>query len=202
MHKWRASDSKLLADLQNTAPDPDQIKLSGDIKTLGLIWNTEEDQLKFYFNHREPDKVTKRTVSSVLGQIFGPIGLISPIKVTAKIILKKLWSLTSLQKRYSTSLTKRDYLESELKSYSKSIKSSSYAFKDKPTGRQLQCESISVRTSMSAMNDTAAVKQFLCVFSYISFQPFKSLNNSNKCSVKSMFVRPPPQLIRMITKVA
>lgn len=93
LHKWRANDPKLLKDLENNVPGTNQIKLSGDIKTLGLLWNTEEDQLKFEFNYREPDKITKRTVSSVLGQIFDPIGLISPITVTAKIILQKLWSL-------------------------------------------------------------------------------------------------------------
>ncbi|XP_067215149.1 uncharacterized protein [Linepithema humile] len=62
-------------------------------KILGLSWNSEKDILNFSLNTSRPDRITKRTILSIIACIFDPLGLIVPIVVTAKLILQQLWQL-------------------------------------------------------------------------------------------------------------
>src|SRR5699024_8251450 len=63
-------------------------------KTLGLVWNCANDELKYKINiNPQPRKVTKRTILSIISQIFDPLGLISPFVIKAKILMQGLWSL-------------------------------------------------------------------------------------------------------------
>lgn len=63
-------------------------------KTLGLGWLNLSDQFYFHsqFNHTS-QKITKRHITSVVSQIFDPLGLLSPVIITAKVLLQKLWLL-------------------------------------------------------------------------------------------------------------
>lgn len=62
------------------------------IKTLGLLWNSFQDA--FYFQVPEINGIiTKRTILSTTAKMFDPIGLISPIIITAKILMQRLWEL-------------------------------------------------------------------------------------------------------------
>lgn len=40
-----------------------------------------------------PTYITKRTILSVITQIFDPLGLIGPVIIKAKILLQSLWQL-------------------------------------------------------------------------------------------------------------
>lgn len=60
-------------------------------KTLGLLWNPQKDSLLFPVGKRDkPSLVTKRSILSTLAQMFDPLGLLSPLIVTAKVMLQQL----------------------------------------------------------------------------------------------------------------
>lgn len=61
-------------------------------KTLGLGFLTKSDEL-FFTSKCDSDvtHATKRSILSVISQIYDPLGLLSPTIIIAKIILQKLW---------------------------------------------------------------------------------------------------------------
>lgn len=64
------------------------------VKTLGLIWASNRDTFQYQVTPRHGNpNVTKRTVLSIVSQIFDPLGLVGPATIKAKIILQKLWQL-------------------------------------------------------------------------------------------------------------
>lgn len=66
----------------------------GDSKTLGVIWNYEEDCLKYVVTIIEPNrKATKIKALSTVSQLFDLLDLIGSILITEKLIIQRLWSL-------------------------------------------------------------------------------------------------------------
>jgi len=68
------------------------------IKTLGLLWHSLLDQFlisKGTCAHRlresKNSPVSKRVISCIVGAIFAPLGLISPVVVVYKVFLQQLW---------------------------------------------------------------------------------------------------------------
>jgi hypothetical protein len=58
-------------------------------RALGVDWNVTED--KFVFNKELPDKpLTRRGVLSVVCAVYDPMGIISPVVISAKLILQEL----------------------------------------------------------------------------------------------------------------
>ena len=71
---------------------------------LGLAWDCEEDTLRFHFQHIA-DKVkgleaTKRNVLSLLASSFDPLGMVSPVTVGMKVLLKKFETVNSIGMRF------------------------------------------------------------------------------------------------------
>ncbi|XP_026475491.1 uncharacterized protein LOC113380476 [Ctenocephalides felis] len=60
------------------------------VKTLMLAWNPSQ-HIKVSEADIRQGVDTKRSVLSTIAQIYDPIGLISPISVTAKLIMQELW---------------------------------------------------------------------------------------------------------------
>ncbi|XP_047040887.1 uncharacterized protein LOC124645169 [Helicoverpa zea] len=60
-------------------------------KTLGLGLQVDKDMLYFTTNVENTSKVTKRTMMSVISQIYDPLGLLAPTIIIAKVLLQKLW---------------------------------------------------------------------------------------------------------------
>ncbi|XP_031339663.1 uncharacterized protein LOC116168131 [Photinus pyralis] len=92
--KFSSNNHKLMSD-QLTRHLNANINLSpdGDIKTLGLVWNSNHDSLRYSFDvSNTASKVTKRTILSKIAQIYDPLGLIGPILTNAKLILQQLWA--------------------------------------------------------------------------------------------------------------
>nr|CAH7749249.1 unnamed protein product [Callosobruchus chinensis] len=59
---------------------------------LGLTWYPNQDMLSYAFNIEFPNKrITKRVVLSVVASIFDPLGLMSPVIISFKILLQQLW---------------------------------------------------------------------------------------------------------------
>lgn len=61
--------------------------------TLGLSWSPSNDKLHFVIKPHIDLEPTKRSILSVIGQIFDPLGLLSVCVIQAKIMLQKLWLL-------------------------------------------------------------------------------------------------------------
>ena len=58
-----------------------------------LLWNAAQDNFQFTTKIDLPITLTKRTLLSIISQIFDPLGLIGPVVIKSKIILQKLWLL-------------------------------------------------------------------------------------------------------------
>ncbi|XP_072392156.1 uncharacterized protein [Diabrotica undecimpunctata] len=94
LRKWVSNKPEVFeGDLQNNQ----QVEhyLSEDItsKTLGLYWNTQLDILQYNINFNIQSQTTKRSVLSMISQIFDPLGLVGPVIITAKVIMQSLWKL-------------------------------------------------------------------------------------------------------------
>lgn len=67
------------------------------INTLGLYWQPSTDTFRFIVNLPDPPKVvTKHDILSDITQLFDPIGIVSPIVITAKLLIKEIWLIKDL----------------------------------------------------------------------------------------------------------
>ena len=58
---------------------------AGETKMLGMVWNMTDDTLSVTFP--EPcEQVTKRGILRNLASVFDPLGLVSPMNLTGKLI--------------------------------------------------------------------------------------------------------------------
>ena len=63
------------------------------VKVLGLCWNIKRDKLSLY-SRPEPvsrTPVTKREILCHTSSVFDPLGLVTPVTITAKLLLQELW---------------------------------------------------------------------------------------------------------------
>ena len=57
-----------------------------------MIWNIESDKLCITHNHVGiKDIFSKRSVLSTVNSIYDPLGLLTPITILAKILMRKMW---------------------------------------------------------------------------------------------------------------
>ncbi|XP_039309110.1 uncharacterized protein LOC105208245 [Solenopsis invicta] len=96
LRKW-ISNHPLVID---SIPEDNRLKtttinISSDlsIHTLGLCWQPATDSFHFSVNIPESKTLTKRTILSHIAKLYDPLGLLSPIIITAKIIIQELWTL-------------------------------------------------------------------------------------------------------------
>lgn len=98
LRKFKSNCHEILNEIVGEKKESDHMLESIDAgslsKTLGLNWSPNSDTLSFSLNiDKKKNKITKRTILSVISQIFDPLGLIGPCVVEAKLVLQKLWSL-------------------------------------------------------------------------------------------------------------
>ncbi|XP_066916600.1 uncharacterized protein [Clytia hemisphaerica] len=95
LRKWKTSSSgvseKMVKEGETLGSD--------DCKVLGIPWNPRSDVF-FFSLHEFASKfldmvVTKRNVVSVVAQLFDPLGLLSPVFITAKVLLQKIHKSSS-----------------------------------------------------------------------------------------------------------
>lgn len=71
-----------------------QTSLSWDnadtIKTLGMYWLPKQDCFTYKLQANTPAGMTKREILSTIARLFDPLGLIAPVVISAKIILKEI----------------------------------------------------------------------------------------------------------------
>lgn len=56
-----------------------------------MIWSAKLDCFSYKINPKFENRVTKRVVLSETSQIFDPLGILSPVIIIAKIILRDIW---------------------------------------------------------------------------------------------------------------
>ncbi|XP_055604341.1 uncharacterized protein LOC129752591 [Uranotaenia lowii] len=97
LHKWASNSSDLLRNV----PEEDRevmVKIeefgpNEVIKTLGLMWDPQEDELLFVpLPSSELSVPTKREVLSLIARIFDPLGLVAPVVVLGKLLMQGVWN--------------------------------------------------------------------------------------------------------------
>ncbi|CAB4029641.1 Hypothetical predicted protein [Paramuricea clavata] len=93
LHKWLTNDPEVLATIPSEERSLKLLELTGGKlptdRALGLIWDAEEDTLKFTGPAGTPGK-TKRQILSQSFSIWDPRGLVLPFSFRAKMLLQKL----------------------------------------------------------------------------------------------------------------
>ena len=79
--------------LQQVASQHKVAEPSNPVKVLGMYWNTESDMLYVspYQDTTFPPTTTKPEVLKWSSSIFDPLGLLSPVTISAKLFLQQLW---------------------------------------------------------------------------------------------------------------
>lgn len=91
MQKWSSNSTEVLQYLQGEERIK-EIKLDKIIRILGLTWDRTDDIFKFTVHLPELKcPITKRTILSDVARLFDPFGWLSPVIITAKILIQKLW---------------------------------------------------------------------------------------------------------------
>ncbi|XP_063913270.1 uncharacterized protein LOC135129931 [Zophobas morio] len=95
LHKINSNCPSLVSNLQVNMQSTVSLDKQQPTKTLGVLWHNDTDTITFSTNGKisSQPQVTKRAILSTIAKIFDPLGLVSPITVTAKIILQKIWAL-------------------------------------------------------------------------------------------------------------
>ncbi|XP_011858966.1 PREDICTED: uncharacterized protein LOC105556478 [Vollenhovia emeryi] len=93
LRKWNSNTPAIIIDeIENTSADDQPI--GDEVKTLGHYWNPLDDVLRYKINTKSDNtRITKRTLLSLISQIYDPLGLVGPACIRAKIILQQLWRL-------------------------------------------------------------------------------------------------------------
>lgn len=98
LRKWASNRQEALADiptkLHATTAQLELATEQGSITTLGLLWTPSLDTLKVQV--RLPDKNatnTKTQVLSCIARIYDPLGFLDPVKMRAKLIMQKIWTI-------------------------------------------------------------------------------------------------------------
>ena len=98
LHKWHWNDQSL-GSIQkeinkcNSSSETyakQQVSTGSDeTKLLGLAWDKKDDTLAISFPEM-PERVTKRTVLSGLASVYDPLGIVSPVLLTGKILYRDI----------------------------------------------------------------------------------------------------------------
>ncbi|XP_036347245.1 uncharacterized protein LOC118756599 [Rhagoletis pomonella] len=95
LRKWSSNSSAVLDGIpteNRSDSNALQLNSSDTVKTLGILWQPKKDVFKFRLNFEIDFTATKRSVLSTIARLYDPLGLITPVIVAAKIILKSVWS--------------------------------------------------------------------------------------------------------------
>ncbi|XP_072766394.1 uncharacterized protein [Anoplolepis gracilipes] len=90
LHKWNSNESSIV----NNHLKLPTLPTKEEIKTLGICWNTTDDNLQYKTQAMaKTDRPTKRSILSTITQIYDPLVLMGPTIICAKIVLQQLWKL-------------------------------------------------------------------------------------------------------------
>ena len=91
LRSWATNNSQLNDII--TQDDHDCHESTCTVKILGMIWNTQLDLLSYPSYSHSSDLYTKREIVRLTSSLFDPLGYLSPVHISAKIFIQKLWQL-------------------------------------------------------------------------------------------------------------
>ncbi|XP_072401151.1 uncharacterized protein [Diabrotica undecimpunctata] len=98
VHKWCSNSQTFLENVSSRSHDSNYVIApeNGNSKVLGLYWNANSDVFlisvpRFSQESLIKTTYTKREVLSLIAQIFDPEGLVAPVVIIAKLIMRKIW---------------------------------------------------------------------------------------------------------------
>ena len=96
--KWTSASKGVLtkiASLELAKPE-DQLDLEAlpIERTLGILWDREVDAFTFKpsMTYDRDKQLTKRECLSIIMSIFDPLGLVAPVVIGGKLLLKEVWA--------------------------------------------------------------------------------------------------------------
>ena len=93
LHKRLTNYPDVLATIPEQDRSPQFLELSKDKlptdRTLGVIWDAQEDMLQFTVQKDDPGTMKRKILSQVLS-VWDPRGLLLPFSISSKIILQNL----------------------------------------------------------------------------------------------------------------
>lgn len=94
LRKWASNSSGLLSDIDTANHGlacNKQLDQNEQLKILGIGWNPVTDVLEFrvLLADRIPD--SKRAILSTIAKFYDPLGWVTPVTITAKILMQDLW---------------------------------------------------------------------------------------------------------------
>lgn len=96
LRKWASNTPDLLSDIDSSdhglACDK-SLEFNEQINILGITWDPRGDSFQFRVATMKHPETTKRTVLSTIAKFYDPLGWITPVIVTSKIFMQRLWSL-------------------------------------------------------------------------------------------------------------
>jgi Pao retrotransposon peptidase len=92
--KWMSNSDDFLSNVPESLQLV-QIKTfdKASSKVLGLQWERQSDKFNFGPVISINDSCTKRNILSVVARMFDPLGFLSPLTLSLKIWIKRLWEL-------------------------------------------------------------------------------------------------------------
>lgn len=93
LRKWSSNDLRLLCSipLQHRCSQTDLSWEERDpVKTLGMYWLPKKDCFRYKVNFDLPEGSSKRIILSCIAKLFDPLGLIAPVIIAGKLILKEV----------------------------------------------------------------------------------------------------------------
>ncbi|GAB0092550.1 uncharacterized protein DMENIID0001_075520 [Sergentomyia squamirostris] len=116
MSKWLSNDPAALEgvpekDLEISTLD--DLCADSSIKALGVLWNPTHDIFTFSAT-KHTQKITKRNLLSEISRIFDPLGLIAPVVISAKVLMKQLWLIKA---DWDDDLSGNEYISTTWKNY-------------------------------------------------------------------------------------
>lgn len=91
LRKWSTN----CLELKDHIPLSDrEIAVDSIVKTLGISWNTDTDNLIFEISFApELTPKSKRELLSQVSSLYDPLGLLAPMIIKAKILIQEIWTL-------------------------------------------------------------------------------------------------------------
>ncbi|XP_058828427.1 uncharacterized protein LOC131688257 [Topomyia yanbarensis] len=96
LHKWASNNPVILNNIPTELRDDRNVleldSSSSSVKTLGLLWQPDEDVFRFQVPRWTMDSpITKRLVLSDAARLFDPLGLVGPTVLRSKLFMQELW---------------------------------------------------------------------------------------------------------------
>lgn len=97
LRKWRSSSQSVLdtiPDQLRERTETLELRTDSHLKTLGIHWDTNKDCFYVSTPPLNPeDRPTKRQIASDVAKLFDVMGWYSPVVMTTKVLLQRMWQL-------------------------------------------------------------------------------------------------------------